>query len=151
MDPTQAEKQEGSRLETATEPDESTIRATEAADEADEADETDDDDVDIVLIAFDDTDAEIIAFDGLIERAVVVLDEDEENELSLVRELRDEAQERRIELASASDEKRTEVHSKLRNATRRLREAWSRTRAKIERARQSRTGKGASDGSGAHP
>ncbi len=141
MDPTQTEKQE------AIEQDEATMQATEAEDEADD----EDDDVDIVLIAFEDTDAEIIALDGLIERAVVVLDEDEENDLSLVRELRDEAQERRSEFASASDEKRAEVHSRLRDATQKLREAWSRARAKIEHARQSRTGEGASEGSEAHP
>jgi hypothetical protein len=96
------------------------------------------DEVDIVMIDFDDIDEEIIALDALIDREIIVLDLTEEDDMQSVRDLLDEARERRLELAGSNDQTRSGRKSLLKEATDRLRDVWSRTRDKIESARQSR-------------
>src|SRR5690349_9154956 len=89
-------------------------------------------DVDVIIVSFDDIDNETVAFDMLVEREVIVLDTTEEEDVRQVHELRDTARERRIDLAGATHDTRTERRSRLKEATDKLKETWSRVREKIE-------------------
>lgn len=134
-------------MSSAREGDDRTDADEEREDEQSATDAADASDTDVLLIEFDQLDTDLVEFDALVEQDIITVDSDGADDIRQMHAQRETTRDMRGQFKASDEESRSRLRTAFQGAIDDLREAWHRTRARIEDRRR---GKGP-EGTEAHP